>query len=103
MSIKALESLKTGDLVKLGEIFNLNQGLLEALGVSTSLLSEFINNARENGAYGAKLTGAGGGGCFIAISPPNKQKNIISALKKIGGVPILTEFSQDGVKVEDLK
>ncbi|NVM02421.1 MAG: mevalonate kinase [Candidatus Helarchaeota archaeon] len=103
LSMNALESLKKGDLVKLGEIFNLNQGLLEALGVSTSLLSQFINIAREKGAYGAKLTGAGGGGCIIAISPPAKQINIISALKKIGGVPILTEFAKDGVKVEKLK
>ncbi len=103
LSIKALESLKKGDLVELGEIFNLNQGLLEALGVSTAILSKFINIAKENGAYGAKLTGAGGGGCIIAISPSSKQKNIVEALKKIGGVPILTEFSQDGVKVEDLK
>ncbi|MFX1451712.1 MAG: mevalonate kinase [Promethearchaeota archaeon] len=103
LAIKALDSLKSGDLIKLGEIFNLNQGLLESLGVSTSLISQLINIARDNGAYGSKITGAGGGGCIIALAPPNKQKNIINSLKEIGGVPILTEFSQDGVKVKDLK
>ncbi|MFX0134235.1 MAG: mevalonate kinase [Candidatus Hodarchaeota archaeon] len=103
LSVKALKSLKNSDLIKLGEIFNLNQGLLEALGVSTDFLSQLIYIARKKGAYGAKLTGAGGGGCIIVISPKNKQNNIITALKKIGGVPILTEFSQDGVKVENLK
>ncbi|MHA1379056.1 MAG: mevalonate kinase [Candidatus Helarchaeota archaeon] len=103
LSERALNYLENGDLEKLGMIFNINQGLLDALGVSTKILSKLVECARENGAYGAKLTGAGGGGCIIAVSPSNKQNNIILNLEKSGGLPITTEYSKDGVKVENLK
>ena len=103
ISIDAKVALEQGELKKLGELFNLNQGLLDALGVSTSFLSQLINVARENGAFGAKLTGAGGGGCIIAVSSPNKQNNIILALKRVHGSPIMTEFSKYGVKIDHPK
>jgi mevalonate kinase len=100
ISLNALAALKSGDLKKLGILFNLNQGLLDALGVSTPELSKLITIARENGAHGSKLTGAGGGGCIIAVSPPDKQDNIIIELKKSDAAPFTTKFSQDGVRLD---
>jgi len=103
LSIDAIDSIKTGNLQKIGEIFNLNQGLLDALGVSTTFLNQLVGIARESGAFGAKLTGAGGGGCIIAVAPPAKQSYVILNLKESGAIPITTEFSQNGVKIESLK
>jgi len=59
--------LGTGDAETLGELMNFNHGLLSALGVSSRSLDTMVWAARDAGAIGAKLTGAGGGGCIVAL------------------------------------
>lgn len=59
--------LEDGDLSELGQLMNFNHGLLSALGVSARSLDEMVWAAREAGARGVKLTGAGGGGCIVAL------------------------------------
>ena len=49
-------------------------GLLNALQVSTSELEELVEIARNHGALGAKLTGAGGGGAIIALAPDDPER-----------------------------
>jgi mevalonate kinase len=59
---------KVGDLDALGDVMNMNQGLLSALGLSSEPLEKMIYLLREVGALGAKLTGAGGdGGAVIGL------------------------------------
>ncbi|UJR83865.1 mevalonate kinase [Sandaracinus amylolyticus] len=57
-----------GDLKALGQLFDMNQSLLAGMLISTATLEEMIGVARAAGAYGAKLTGGGGGGCMIAVT-----------------------------------
>ncbi|MEM1263191.1 MAG: hydroxymethylglutaryl-CoA reductase, degradative [Pseudomonadota bacterium] len=64
------EALAAGQLERLGRLLNLNQGLLNSLGVSTAELESLCQIARDCGAYGAKLTGGGGGGAIIAVCDP---------------------------------
>jgi mevalonate kinase len=45
-----------------------NHEILRGLGVSTSELDELTAVAQGAGALGAKLTGAGGGGCAVALA-----------------------------------
>jgi mevalonate kinase len=59
--------LADGDVAGLGDPLDFNHGLLSALGVSARSLDEMVWAARESGAHGAKLTGAGGGGCVVAL------------------------------------
>jgi len=61
------QALESGDIEVLGELMNLNHGLLSALGVSSRSLDAMVWAARDAGAAGAKLTGAGGGGCIVAL------------------------------------
>ena len=61
------ETLAAGDLDELGRLMNFNHGLLSALGVSSRSLDSMVWAARDAGAFGAKLTGAGGGGCIVAL------------------------------------
>ncbi len=61
------DALAEGHLAAAGELMNVNQGYLNALGVSTPELESLCALARQLGALGAKLTGAGGGGAVIAL------------------------------------
>ncbi|MEO0577331.1 MAG: hydroxymethylglutaryl-CoA reductase, degradative, partial [Pseudomonadota bacterium] len=67
------DALRAGKLAELGRLMNLNQGLLNALGVSTAELEMLCQIARDHGAWGAKLTGGGGGGAIIAVCDPDAQ------------------------------
>jgi mevalonate kinase len=65
----ATEALRSGNWEVVGELMDINHGALCALGVSTDALDAACHAARSAGALGAKLTGAGGGGCVFALTP----------------------------------
>ncbi|MGB9726182.1 MAG: mevalonate kinase [Fervidicoccaceae archaeon] len=98
---RAEASLLRGELKELGFLMNLNHSLLDALGVSTRRLNELVHVARDSGAYGAKLTGAGGGGCVIALVP-EKGEIVETAMKLHGSMVLRTKLGADGVKVEEV-
>jgi mevalonate kinase len=72
VSRNARLALEAGDVKAVGQLLDMNQMLLAGLFVSTSEIETLCRLAREAGALGAKLTGAGGGGCVIALceGPP---------------------------------
>ncbi len=64
------KAASAGDLAALGDVMNVNQGLLNALGLSSDRLEAMVHRLRGLGALGAKLTGAGGdGGAVIGLFP----------------------------------
>jgi mevalonate kinase len=75
------DALQKGDLARLGELMNANQGLLSAVSVSCGEIEHLVHVARAAGAIGAKLTGAGGGGCVIALAP-GKEAEVVALLKQ---------------------
>ncbi|ODR79115.1 mevalonate kinase [Haladaptatus sp. W1] len=91
--------LADGDLDELGKLMNFNHGLLEALGVSSRSLDNMVWAARDAGAMGAKLTGAGGGGCIVALDPTDDTK---TALRFTPGCEdaFRAELDTEGVRVE---
>ena len=91
ITLQSLDSFADYDLEKIGYLMNLNHGLLNALQVSTLTLEEMITIAKENGAYGAKLTGGGGGGAMIALCPENREK-IAKSLENAGYQTIITDI-----------
>ena len=96
---KAKSVLLKSDWQAAGELMNLNQGFLAALGVNTPELASLVFAAREAGAYGAKLSGAGGGDCMIALVPERKKALVIRAIKKAGGEYLDVESNAEGVKI----
>lgn len=61
-------AIEAGDLKSLGDLMNVNHGLLSALGLSSAQLDSAVHQLRSAGALGAKLTGAGGdGGAVIGL------------------------------------
>jgi mevalonate kinase len=79
---KALENF---DLKKVGLLMNENHTLLQMIEVSSKELDYLVEVARKNGSFGAKMTGGGGGGCILALTPGNDlQEKVASAIKKEG-------------------
>ena len=77
-------SLLAGDGAALGAAMDRAHTLLADLGVSTPQLDALCQAARQAGATGAKLTGAGGGGAVIAIAPPGREAAVLAAWKLAG-------------------
>jgi len=98
---QAVPLIKEQRLEELGSMMNINHGLLEALGVGTRELSELVYAARgAGGALGAKITGAGGGGCMIALSSPGDQAALVTAISQACGKAFLVRTGCDGVRLE---
>jgi len=64
---KALDSMKKNDLETVGKCMAQNQMFLEQIGVSNDELLS-ITKEIEKITFGAKITGAGDGGCIIALT-----------------------------------
>jgi mevalonate kinase len=94
------EALEKGDLELMGTLMNINHGLLDSLGVSTRQLNEMVYAARSAGALGSKLTGAGGGGCMIALSD---KVDVERAIELIGGSVLSARLDSEGARVIDDK
>ncbi|WP_435066832.1 mevalonate kinase [Haloplanus sp. C73] len=84
---------------EIGRLMDFNHGLLESLGVSSRSLDSMVWAAREAGAHGAKLTGAGGGGCIVALDPTPET---LTALRFTPGCEeaFRAELDDDGVRRE---
>jgi mevalonate kinase len=74
-----IAALERHDLTTLGALFSMTHELLSSLGVSTRGLDELCATAREVGAHGAKLTGAGGGGSILALPGPAGTAPLLAA------------------------
>ena len=83
LSIAGAKALVAGEYAELGQLMNIGHGLLNALGVSTPELERMIEIARQAGATGAKLTGAGGGGSIVAACP-GTERAVVTALRSAG-------------------
>ncbi len=73
--------LKNNDLKGIGRDLIKNQEFLESIGVSNEKLRNMIELANKF-SFGAKLTGAGGGGCIFAITDETNKEKTIQQLKE---------------------
>jgi mevalonate kinase len=79
-------AIEAGDRTALGRLMDLNQMLLGGLFVSTPEIERMCALARDAGALGAKLTGAGGGGCVVALVPSQVVADAVLAAWKADGL-----------------
>jgi hydroxymethylglutaryl-CoA reductase len=87
LALQGVTAIQENRLDILGELMNINQGLLNALQVSTPELERLVNAARDAGALGAKLTGGGGGGAMVALcgtAEDNVAAEVTAALEEAG-------------------
>jgi mevalonate kinase len=86
-------------LAELGRLMDFNHGLLSALGVSARTLDGMVWAAREAGAHGAKLTGAGGGGCIVALDRTDETQTALSYASECEDV-FRAALATEGVRAE---
>jgi mevalonate kinase len=93
------DAISNDDYETLGTLMNINQGLLNSIGVSSIELEEIVYRSRLAGAIGAKLTGAGRGGSVIILAPSNKVESIIDKIKCCVRWASKIRISQNGARV----
>jgi D-glycero-alpha-D-manno-heptose-7-phosphate kinase len=96
---EALEILRKGSLEDFGHLMDEAWHLKRALhpAVTTSLVDKTYQTAREAGALGGKLLGAGGGGFLLLFVPPNRRRHVQNALSDLLYVPF--EFEPLGSQI----
>jgi len=87
---EARTKLQAGSIESLGALMNRNHLLLEDMGLSSRELQLLVSAAREAGALGAKLSGAGMGGVMIALVMPDFAQMVEGALRKAGAKQVFT-------------
>ncbi|MDF2954933.1 MAG: Mevalonate kinase [Candidatus Alkanophagales archaeon MCA70_species_2] len=110
ISEEAVKALRKNDFKSVGELMNVNHGLLDAMGVVPRRLANIAKAAQENGALGAKVTGAGsseafgGVGCVIALPPQGDEAakfRIAAVMRAAGATSVFsTKAGAEGVKLE---
>jgi len=78
--VESVKLLESGELEELGRLLVKHHGFLRTLGLSSDAIEEILRRSLESGALGAKITGAGGGGCVIVL-PGENSSAILRALK----------------------
>ena len=76
---RAAALLEAGDVAGMGELASRNQSYLESIGVSNGTLGGMIRTA-DGPSFGSKITGAGGGGCIIALTDATNTRRTMDAL-----------------------
>lgn len=92
-------ALITGNLDSFGDL--LHQGWLEkkklAGGISNNKIDQWYDRARQAGAIGGKILGAGGGGFLLLYVPEENQSSVTAALPELRLIPF--RFEQQGSKI----
>jgi mevalonate kinase len=91
LTLQGERAITAYKLDELGELMNVCQGLLNALGVSSWELEELIEIARKHGAVGAKVTGGGGGGSMVAVCPEAPER-VAEAMRRAGYQALVTQI-----------
>ncbi len=98
---EAVEAINRNDLELLGMLMNINHGLLNALGVVDKDTETIVRVLRKGGALGAKMSGAGGGGAFVALARSRSDIDKLVYLCRAFEVSIAsTSIDENGIIAE---
>jgi D-glycero-alpha-D-manno-heptose-7-phosphate kinase len=94
-------ALLDGDLDRFGELLDVGWQHKKRLSgmVSSNDIDRSYAAAREAGALGGKITGAGGGGFLLLYAPPRKQAAVRAAMSSLGLREMTFNFDVDGAHV----
>jgi len=95
----SVDAVRRGDVETLGLLANVNHGLLHALGVVPEEMDRVLHGLRKAGALGAKVSGAGGGGAFIAFAKPEELETLARVAKALGTEVATTRVGCPGASI----
>jgi D-glycero-alpha-D-manno-heptose-7-phosphate kinase len=100
LTFRMKDCLLTGNLVEFAELLNSEWDLKKQLDqqISTEDVEKLLHGAKTNGAIGAKLLGAGGGGFLFLYCGPGKQVQVEKAVELLGGKAFPVRFDEDGLQ-----
>ncbi len=96
--VRARRAIEEGRIEEMGHLMDENQRLLREIGVSSPELEHLIEAAREAGALGAKLSGAGRGGNMIALVTEETKGAVVKALREAGAKGVIVTEVREGLK-----
>ncbi|MEM2929330.1 MAG: mevalonate kinase [Thermoproteota archaeon] len=91
------------DIAEAGRLMTLNHLLLSLMGVSNSRLDSLVWAGISAGAYGAKLTGGGGGGCVLTLVDEGSLNTVEEALHSLNAPTMILRTVEKGVFTEELE
>jgi D-glycero-alpha-D-manno-heptose-7-phosphate kinase len=99
MAYEAHQQLQAGNIEMIGELLHESWQLKKQLAnqISNRSIETIYDSARNAGAIGGKITGAGGGGFLLLYCPHDKQKAVRAALHQLQELPF--QIEPDGTKV----
>jgi D-glycero-alpha-D-manno-heptose-7-phosphate kinase len=99
MAYTARDELKAGNLDIIGDLLHKSWELKKQLasGISNNMIDAMYEQARQAGATGGKITGAGGGGFLLLYVPYHKRESVRSVMGSLQELPI--QLEPDGSKV----
>ncbi len=89
----------TGDLREFGRLLDESWKLKRSLSskIAPSFVNEIYDTARQAGADGGKLLGAGGGGFMLIFVTPDKRASVLKSLQKL--LPVPFQFERSGTQI----
>jgi len=95
------EGLSSGRVAQLGRLLDESWSLKKRMAstVSNGHLDNLYLRAREAGASGGKVAGAGGGGCLLLCAPREKQRRIRHAMTDAGLREIPFDLEPEGSRI----
>ena len=98
---QAVPALRAKDWGLIGSLMNQAHSALHTLGVNHPAVENLVQVARaQPGTFGAKLTGAGGGGSMVALT--EKPQALAKAIEAAGGTAYIVKLGSPGVQVHDV-
>jgi len=95
------KELLKGNMIKIGQLFDDHWHLKKKLarGITSELYDDIYLMAKNNGAIGGKITGAGGGGFFTFICKENKRNKLIKKMEQKGFKNFEFRIEKNGSKI----
>lgn len=93
MAYECTKALESSDIEGAGRLLDEGWKVKKGLGngISNEFIDQLYNKAKNAGAYGGKITGAGGGGFLLLLTDPEKKSRIRSELSSLVEQPIKIE------------
>jgi len=94
-------ALEKADWTEVGRLLReeWNHRRRNAPGISTPLIDELVSSTRRAGCRGAKVCGAGGGGCVFFLVEPDAKQAVEDVIRQAGAEVLPVQVAPRGVQV----